>query len=85
MGKYNISFKPTAEKELNLIPVKFAEQIINKIRLLTYNPRPMGVKKLKNDTSYRIRVGMYRVIYEINDKNKIITVYKIRHRKDIYR
>ena len=45
----------------------------------------MGVKKLKNDTSYRIRVGMYRVIYEIDDKNKVVTVYKIRHRKDVYR
>ncbi|OGI20858.1 MAG: hypothetical protein A3B68_10035 [Candidatus Melainabacteria bacterium RIFCSPHIGHO2_02_FULL_34_12] len=85
MGKYNIAFKPTAEKELNLIPIKFAEQIINKIRLLTHNSRPMGVKKLKNNTSYRIRVGVYRVIYEIDDRNKIVTVYKIRHRKDIYR
>ncbi len=45
----------------------------------------MGVKKLKNDTSCRIRVGIYRVVYEIDDKNKIITVYKIRHRKDAYR
>ena len=45
----------------------------------------MGVKKLKNDTSYRIRVGTYRVIYEIDDKNKIVTVYKIRHRKDVYK
>lgn len=85
MGKYNISFKPAAEKELNAISTKFAEQIINKINLLIYNPRPMGVKKLKNDSSYRIRVGIYRVIYEINDKNKIVTVYKIRHRKDAYR
>ena len=85
MGKYNISFQPTAEKELNAIPTKFAEQIIRKIDLLTSNPRPMGVKKLKNDTSYRIRVGVYRVIFEIDDKNKIVKVYKIRHRKDVYR
>ena len=85
MGKYNILFQPAAEKELNAIPAKFAEQIINKINLLTHNPRPMGIKKLKNDTSYRIRVGVYRVIYEIDDKNKIVTVYKIRHRKDVYR
>ena len=85
MGNYNIAFKPTAEKELNLIPIKFAKQIINKIHLLKHNPRPMSVKKLKNDTSYRIRIGMYRVIYEIDDKNKTVKVYKIRHRKDVYR
>lgn len=85
MGKYRILFQPTAEKELNAIPTKFAEQIIRKIGLLTNDPRPMGVKKLKADTSYRIRVGKYRVIYEIDDKNKIITVYKIRHRKEVYR
>ena len=85
MGKYKILFQPTAEKELNTIPTKFAEQIIRKIDLLANNQRPMGVKKLKNDTSYRIRVGTYRVIYEINDKNKAITIYKIRHRKDAYR
>ena len=85
MGKYSILFQPTAEKELNAIPTKFAEQIIRKIDLLKSAPRPMGVKKLKNDTSYRIRVGMYRVIYEIDDKNKIVTVYKIRHRKDVYK
>ena len=46
MGKYSILFQPTAEKELNVIPTKFAEQIIRKIDLLTSNPRPMGVKKL---------------------------------------
>ena len=85
MGKYNILFKPTAEKELNAIPAKFAEQIIRKVDLLTGDPRPMGVKKLKNDTSYRIRAGTYRVIYEIDDKNKTVKVYKIRHRKDVYR
>ncbi len=85
MGKYNISFKPVAEKELSAIPTKFAEQIIRKKDLLTRDPRPMGVKKHRNNTSYRIRVGIYRVIYEIDDKNKIAMVYKIRHRKDAYR
>ena len=85
MGNYNIAFKPTAEKELNLIPIKFAKQIINKIHLLKHNPRPIGVKKLKADISYRVRVGTYRVIYEIDDKNKIVMVYKVRHRKDVYR
>ena len=70
---------------MNAIPAKFAEQIIRKIDLLTGDPKPMGVEKLKNDTSFRIRAGTYRVIYEIDDKNKIVKVYKIRHRKDVYR
>lgn len=52
---------------------------------VTKNPRPQGSKKLKTTNYHRIRIGDYRVIYEINENEKSITVFKIRHRKDVYK
>ena len=52
---------------------------------LADNPRPYGYKKLKGEDAYRIRVGDYRVIYEINDDKIIVTVVMVGHRKDIYK
>jgi mRNA interferase RelE/StbE len=55
------------------------------IAALANNPRPYGYKKLKGEDAYRIRVGDYRIIYEINDDRIIVTVVSIGHRKDIYK
>lgn len=52
---------------------------------LAYNPRPAGYKKLKGEDAYRIRVGKYRVIYEIDDGRILITVVSVGHRKNIYK
>jgi mRNA interferase RelE/StbE len=52
---------------------------------LKENPRPVGCKKLTNEEGYRIRVGNYRILYTINDANKLVDVFKISHRKDSYR
>ena len=61
------------------------ERIKETIFELAKNPRPLGCKKLTGRDGWRIRVGKYRVIYEINDKEKTITILHIGHRKDIYR
>ena len=53
--------------------------------MLIENPRPKISKKLKGKDSYRLRIGDYRIVYNIDDKNKTITVFRIRHRKDVYR
>ena len=53
--------------------------------MLKDNPRPVGCKKLTNEEGYRIRVGNYRILYKIDDKNFSINIYKITHRKDVYR
>jgi mRNA interferase RelE/StbE len=49
------------------------------------NPRPDGCIKLSDSEEYRIRVGIYRILYEIDDDRKIVSIYKIEHRKDIYK
>jgi mRNA interferase RelE/StbE len=83
---YSIVFKKSAEKDLTLINHKFITRIINKIDSLQTNPFPQSSTKLIGTKStYRLRVGDYRIIYQIDEENKIITIYYIRHRKDVYR
>ncbi|WP_218160718.1 type II toxin-antitoxin system RelE family toxin [Arsenicibacter rosenii] len=59
-------------------------RIVSRLRALADNPRPVGYKKLKGRTGYRIRIGAYRIVYEIEDGQLIILVIDIGHRKDIY-
>lgn len=83
---YTIVFKKSAEKDLSLIDHKTIKRIINKIETLENNPFPQSSTKLVGtDSTYRLRVGDYRIIYQINEENKTITIYYIRHRKDVYR
>ena len=82
---YQIRIKKSAQKELQQISPPYNQKIIEAIDSLAENPRPEGVKKLKSEEAYRIRVGDYRVVYTIEDVIQIIEVQRIRHRKDAYR
>ncbi len=83
---YQIQFTNSATKELNKLPTDIKNRIDLKILNLTVDPRPNGVKKLKGiENTYRIRVGEYRVIYEICDDVLLVTVVKVGHRSDIYK
>ena len=83
---YVIVFKPAAEKELQKLPAYNAAKILDQIATLKDNPRPLSSRKLigKSDT-WRLRVGDYRILYEVEDKIKLVRIYRIRHRKDVYR
>lgn len=86
MASYNLLFDNAVEKDLAKIPKTDVRSIMLKTTKLADNPRPLQSLKLENsDITYRLRVGNYRVIYQINDVTKTVTVYHIRHRKDIYR
>jgi len=86
MPDYSITFARSARKELEKIPPQFATRILEKIENLVFGPRPIGSLKLKGeDNLWRIRIGDYRVIYEIDDFKHCIDVTVIRHRKDVYR
>ena len=81
--KYTIKFKRTAIKDLDKIDLRDARRILEKIKLLE-NGLTGDVKKLTNySPEYRLRVGIYRVLFEIED-NKVI-IYRIRHRKESYK
>ena len=82
---FNIKFKSSAAKEFRNLPQEIKKRVITKIDLLSSNPLPKEVKKLKGKNDYyRLRVGAYRIVYELHQKNKMILVTRIRHRKDIY-
>lgn len=79
---YTISILRLAQKELGELPVEAYERIRDSILALAEDPRPSGCVKLTNRQGWRIRVGGYRVIYEIDDKQRIVTILVIGHRRD---
>ncbi|MDR0793209.1 MAG: type II toxin-antitoxin system RelE/ParE family toxin [Chitinophagaceae bacterium] len=82
--RYSLDFRKQAFKELEKIDEPFYSNIKQALFNLTENPRPVGYKKLKGGAGYRIRVGDYRVIYDIFDAELIIDVIMVGNRKDIY-
>ena len=85
MGSYSIEFAKSVRKDFKGIPRNDAERILKRISSLSREPRPPDSKKLSNEDAYRIRVGSYRVIYEIRDQLIVVIILKVGHRKDIYR
>ena len=84
--RYKISINSKAKKILEKVPLQLAKNIRDRIRNLADNPRSGNVVKMKGfDTLYRLRVGDYRVIFEIHDDQVLILVINIGHRRDIYR
>ncbi len=82
---YRIIIPKLVQKQLDDLPQKQRKRLISTIRLLADEPRPSGVKKLKvYDKTYRIRVGDYRIIYNIEDQEKLILILNSIHRKDAY-
>lgn len=75
----------SAVKELNELDNKVVKRIINKIKSLASNPRPEGCVKLTSEERYRIRIGNYRILYEIINDLLIIYIVKVAHRKDAYK
>ena len=85
MAKYKITIKKSAVKELQDIPKKDLRRIVKIIQLLAGNPRPQGCQKLSGQNRIRIRQGDYRIICFVNDKDRIVDIVKIGHRREIYR
>lgn len=83
--KYTVLIERYAQKQIIKLGSKAIPVIKAAIAGLADNPRPYGYKKLKGEEAYRIRVGKYRIIYEINDDIIIVTVVSVGHRKDIYK
>ncbi|NIM91459.1 MAG: type II toxin-antitoxin system RelE/ParE family toxin [Candidatus Aminicenantes bacterium] len=81
---YKIMLLPQAQKDLDKFRGKIFQQIKEKILSLSNNPRPPGCFKLTAEEGYRLRSGNYRIIYRADDKEKIVYLYRIRHRKEAY-
>ena len=86
MAEYAISFARSARKQLQVLDRALALRIVGRIESLAVTPRPVGCVKLEGGAGlWRIRVGDYRVIYEIDDDHRRIDVSAVRHRRDAYR
>ena len=81
---YTVLILRRAQKELARLPSGVYERVRDAIRALGQNPRPAGCLKLTGREGWRIRVGNYRVIYEVDDEQQSVTVLHVGHRRDVY-
>lgn len=85
MARYEVRIKKSVTKDLDPLPTKDVQRIVKAIHGLADNPRPPQSIKLSGAEKYRLRCGVYRVLYEIQDEILIVCVVKVGHRKDVYR
>ena len=84
--RYRIEVTHSAEKVLESLPTDVRARVIHKIEALREDPRPRGSEKLSGEEQfYRVRVGDYRIIYEVQDDVLLVLVLRLGHRRDIYR
>ena len=83
---YRVIDKPAAERDLEKLPHDVLRRVSDRVSALAEEPRPPGCKKLGGEEDlYRIRVGDYRVLYEINDRERVVRVTRVRHRREVDR
>ena len=83
---YQVLLERAAENDLSRLSSEVHDRVIGEIKGLAANPRPAGCRKLSGSKrDWRIRVGDYRVIYEIADEIRIVRVNRVRHRREVYR
>ena len=84
---YTVYLKRRAERELRNLPQNIRARVDVRLKELVNNPRPPGVVKLSGETGshWRIRVGEYRILYQIDDQRHMIEIYRIKHRRHVYR
>ncbi|MFV1988942.1 MAG: type II toxin-antitoxin system RelE/ParE family toxin [Gemmatimonadota bacterium] len=85
MASYELRIKPSAVKELETLPLQERRRVVDKIQGLSEECRPHGCEKLTGHDRYRLRQGVLRILYEVDDDARTVTVVKIGHRSDVYR
>jgi mRNA interferase RelE/StbE len=85
MASYELVFRKSVTKDLRALPVRDVRKILERIRALADDPRPPQCEKLSGLERYRIRQGVYRIVYEIEDERLVVVVVKVAHRRHAYR
>lgn len=85
MASYRLFFKASAEKELRGLPRPDMERVLRRIGALGEEPRPRGCEKLVGQERYRVRQGDWRVVYEVDDAARVVRIFRLGHRRDVYR
>lgn len=82
---YKILLEQAAQRDLKKLTANSFQKIIMEIKALTEDPRPANCRKIVGTLhDWRIRVGTFRIIYEIDDKSKVIKIMRVRHRREVY-
>ncbi len=85
MASYRIEWKRSATKEIRRLPSETVRKILDAVADLASDPFPANVRKLTgSEHTYRIRIGDYRIVYDIHSSTLIIEIVRVRHRKDAY-
>ena len=84
MSKWDVHFHQKLEKEIRRLPKQYIQNIFEAIENLAINPHPPQSNKVQGHELWRIRVGVYRILYEIDEENHIVRTYRIGHRKNVY-
>ena len=82
---YRVELRQRVQDKLDSLSESDREMVIDALLSLEENPRPRGVEKIRGKELWRVRKGDYRVVYDVDDNVKIVTVVRIGHRKDVYR
>ncbi len=82
---YKVELETRARREFLRLPADIQERISDAIDDLQTNPRPPGAKRLVGQEGYRIRKGDYRILYTVDDKAQLVRVYRVAHRREVYR
>ena len=82
---YRLEVSHTAHRQIRKLPAQTQERVNQAIARLAEDPRPPGVKKLVAREGYRVRVGDYRILYHVDDGAKLVVVYRVMPREDVYR
>ena len=85
MARYELRFRKSVSKDLDPIPKRDVQRIIEAVQALADDPCPPQSRKLSGAEKYRLRCGVYRVLYEIQDDVLVVCIVKVGHRKDVYR
>ena len=85
MAEYKLLFKRSVARDLRPVPKKDLARILSRIRALAADPRPPGCEKLSGGERYRVRQGVYRIIYTVSDEEVCVVVVKVAHRREAYR
>ena len=82
---YSVRIMRRAMRDLSNLPQQSADLMCRHIDGLSENPRPRSAKRLQGRTDYSLRVGVYRVLYDIDDRGRVVTIYRVKHRREAYR
>jgi mRNA interferase RelE/StbE len=83
--RYAVRIKRSAEREMDRLPAAVFQRVATALLALDQEPGPRGCRKLRGSEHYRVRVGAYRVLYTIDDEQRVIEVVAVGHRRDVYR